>query len=82
MKYVVSERHLSTLADAFYAAYSENDCLSLQLCVDFLQDIASDLRDQQEKLREVLMQIIKQLFCVADFAEGKDFLHFSDRFHT
>lgn len=69
MKSAEGQRHLSTIADAFYAAYSEKDCLSLELCIDFLQDIASDLKDQ--KLREALMQIIKQLFCVADFADGK-----------
>ena len=67
---VSEERHLSTISDAFCTAYAENDCLSLQLCIDFLKDISKDLIGQQDKLRENVMQIIKQVFCAADFAEG------------
>ena len=60
------DRHLTNIADAFSAAYSEADTFSLQLCIDFLADIEIEI--SQENLQNQLMQHIKQLFCIADFS--------------
>ena len=59
------DRHLSTLSEAFCAAYGEGDCFTMKLCVDFHFQEDAKLEDQ-----ETLLNAIKQLFCVADFAEG------------
>ena len=69
------ERHLSTLSDAFYAAYSEADCFTMRLCVDFLQDFHTQTNpEEQPQPQNELMEVIKQLFCIADFSEG---IHFN-----
>ena len=70
-KSVTNERHLSALSDAFCAAYSENDCVTLKICIDFIQELSEDLIQQRDQLREALMNTIKQLFANSDFAEGK-----------
>lgn len=73
-KYGSVERHLSTLSDAFCAAYSEADCFTMRLCVDFLQDFqkqtSADVAEEKPQ-NEAVMDVIRQLFCIADFSEGK-----------
>ena len=70
-KSVTNERHLTALSDAFCGAYAENDCVTLKLCIDFVKELSEDLTQQRDQMREKLMHIIKQLFCAADFSEGK-----------
>jgi len=67
-KSVTNERHLTALSDAFCGAYAENDCVTLKLCIDFLNELSEDLTQQRDQMREKLMHIIKQLFCAADFS--------------
>ena len=71
------EKHLSTLSDAFCGAYAENDCFTLHICVDFLLALHEDFRQLKDRLQENLINTIKQLFCVADFAEGMLFCSFA-----
>ncbi len=78
-KSVTNERHLSALSDAFCAAYSENDCVTLKICIDFVQELSEDLIQQREQLQEKLMHIIKQLFAISDFAEGNVCIPIFDR---
>ena len=68
---VTNERQLSVLSDAFCGAYAENDVITLKLCIDFIKDLSEDLGQQKDQLREALMHNIRQVFCVADFAEGR-----------
>ena len=68
---MTNERHLTALSDAFCGAYAENDCVTLKLCIDFVKELSEDLTQQKDQMREKLMHIIKQLFCAADFSEGK-----------
>ena len=67
-----TERHLSTLSDAFCAAYAENDVVGLQLCIDFLKvlDLKAVMTSSAAASKEKLMSVIKQLFCIADFSGG------------
>ena len=81
-KYGSVERHLSTLSDAFCAAYSEADCFTMRLCVDFLQDFQKQtstdvVEEKPTQNEEALMDVIRQLFCIADFSEGKRIPHYS-----
>ena len=66
-KYGSVERHLSTLSDAFCAAYSEADCFTMRVCADFLQDF----QQTSNAVQDQLMDVIRQLFCIADFSEGR-----------
>ena len=65
--------HLTTLSDAFCAAYAENDVVGLQLCIDFLKVLdlkATVMTSSAAASKEKLMSVIKQLFCIADFSGG------------
>ena len=46
----------------------------MRLCVDFLQDFqkqtSADVAEEKPQ-NEAVMDVIRQLFCIADFSEGK-----------
>ena len=73
-KYENLSQTLSLLSTAFAAAYPENDLLVMRISIDFLEDIvvSSAEHSSKDNVKEIVLSIIKQMFCMMDFGDVSD----------
>ena len=67
-------QNLSLLSTAFAAAYPENDLVVMRICIDFLEDIVISSAEHfpKDNVKEIVLSIIKQMFCMMDFGDVSD----------